>query len=114
MSRFGECACFKLMLTVHSPACQAEKHCVCVCLCLCLSVSVGVCLCLWACVCGRVCVCGPVCVCGRVRGCGCVCSQENQLVDELSRNEHLVEEAELLRRKAQLLDQVKRCQITKI
>ncbi|XP_026096186.1 peripheral-type benzodiazepine receptor-associated protein 1-like [Carassius auratus] len=31
---------------------------------------------------------------------------ENQLVDERSRNEHLVEEAELLRRKAQLLDQV--------
>ncbi|XP_016296821.1 peripheral-type benzodiazepine receptor-associated protein 1 isoform X1 [Sinocyclocheilus anshuiensis] len=30
---------------------------------------------------------------------------ENQLVDERSRNEHLVEEAELLRRKAQLLDQ---------
>ncbi|XP_016389722.1 peripheral-type benzodiazepine receptor-associated protein 1-like [Sinocyclocheilus rhinocerous] len=30
---------------------------------------------------------------------------ENQLVDEHSRNEHLVEEAELLRRKAQLLDQ---------
>ncbi|XP_016136167.1 peripheral-type benzodiazepine receptor-associated protein 1-like [Sinocyclocheilus grahami] len=31
---------------------------------------------------------------------------ENQLVDKHSRNEHLVEEAELLRRKAQLLDQV--------
>ncbi|XP_058631991.1 peripheral-type benzodiazepine receptor-associated protein 1 isoform X10 [Onychostoma macrolepis] len=30
---------------------------------------------------------------------------ENKLVDERSRNEHLVEEAELLRRKAQLLDQ---------
>ncbi|XP_077086652.1 RIMS-binding protein 2-like isoform X3 [Siphateles boraxobius] len=30
---------------------------------------------------------------------------ENQLVDERSRNEHLEEEAELLRRKAQLLDQ---------
>lgn len=36
----------------------------------------------------------------------CVCVQESQLEDERSKNERLTEEAELLRRKAQLLEQV--------